>query len=80
MAHPLKVVVRCKVMAHSKELQRRALHIMVDALADSTQILETALDDMACCFAPTDREQRQQLIGIALIQAGHEMENRSCGK
>lgn len=60
-----------RTMAPPTALQRRALHIMCDALADSRLVLKSALEDIGASFT-TLAEERDALIGVALTQAEQE--------
>ncbi len=60
-------------MASQLDIKRRALHIMVDALASSGLVLDHALEDVGASFS-TMKQERDTLISIAMKQAENEAE------
>ena len=59
-------------MADSVAVQKKALHLMIDALPAFQGTLKDALNDLSQYFS-TDAEQRGQLIKAAMIQARKEI-------
>lgn len=59
-------------MATQVELQKRAMHIMIDALQPYKRVLEDTLDDIGSRFSQQPAE-RKRLIDITYQQACEEV-------
>ena len=59
-------------MADSPAVERKAVHLMVDALPAFHGVLKEALDDLSQYFS-ADMDQRKQLVMAALLQARQEV-------
>ena len=57
-------------------VQKRALHIMIDALPSLGAVMKSALNDLSHYFYTADDDQRRQLIEAGLLQAQQELHGK----